>query len=133
MNPEKALFFQIGITRSLNSAYKLKLAMCASKAHIKNVSTITKEPKSERLVARVSRQDKNLLERAAAIEGLSVARFIIAQAMAKAGRILGEHQTIRLNEAESRRFVDALLAPPRPPTRRMKRAVALYRRSVRES
>jgi len=31
---------------------------------------------------------------------------------------------------QSRRLVDALLAPPRPPTERMKRALKLYRKTV---
>lgn len=40
-------------------------------------------------------------------------------------------QPIRLNAEESRRFAEALLAPPRPPTERMKRAAKLYRETVR--
>ena len=39
-------------------------------------------------------------------------------------------ERIVLNAEESRRFVEALLAPPRPPTERMKRALKLYRKTV---
>ena len=37
---------------------------------------------------------------------------------------------IRLNAEESRRLIDALLAPPRPPTAAMKRAMKQYRETV---
>jgi hypothetical protein len=39
-------------------------------------------------------------------------------------------ERIVLNAAQSRRFVKALLAPPRPPTPAMKRAMKLYRETV---
>lgn len=37
---------------------------------------------------------------------------------------------IQLDADQSRRFVEALLAPPRPPTPALKRAMARYRRDV---
>jgi uncharacterized protein (DUF1778 family) len=39
-------------------------------------------------------------------------------------------ERIVLNAGQSRRLVEALLAPPRPPTERMKRALKLYRETV---
>ncbi len=104
--------------------------MYACGAHICGVSTVTNERKSERLVARVSRHDKALLERAADIEGRSLATFVVAHAVADAERLVNGHETTRLNAEESRRFVEALLAPPRPPTAALKRAMARYRRNV---
>ncbi|MGD0650277.1 MAG: DUF1778 domain-containing protein [Verrucomicrobiia bacterium] len=92
---------------------------------------ITKgKPKSQRFVARVSGEDKQLFQRAAILEGRSMATFVIVHAREAAERLLSERQVIRLNEADSRRFVETLLAPPRPPTAALKRAMARYRRDV---
>lgn len=88
--------------------------------------------KSSRLVARVTPEDKALLERAAVLEGCSVGRFVVSHGRAAAERVVRERETIRLNTEESRRFVQALLAPPRPPTRRFKEALAIYRETVIE-
>ncbi len=90
------------------------------------------ERKSRRLVARVTPKDKALLERAALLEGCSLGRFVLAHSRAAAEKLVRDHETIRLSEQESRRFVQALLAPPRPPTRRFKQALAAYRESVVE-
>ena len=45
-------------------------------------------------------------------------------------RPLKTHGRIVLNAAQSLRFAKALLAPPRPPTARMKRALKAYRETV---
>jgi uncharacterized protein (DUF1778 family) len=89
--------------------------------------------KSDRLVARLTPEDKTLLERAAVLEGCSVGRFVVSHSRAAAEKMVQERETIRLNAEESRHFVQALLAPPRPPTRRFKEALALYRETVTES
>ena len=106
--------------------------MCASEAHIVLVSSVTIERKAQRLVARVSRTHKKLFEQAAAIEGRSVATFVVAHAVKAAEELLREQKVIQLNAEQSRRFVRALLAAPRPPTRRLKEAFALYRKTVTE-
>jgi uncharacterized protein (DUF1778 family) len=92
----------------------------------------TAERKSGRLVARVTPADKALLERAALLEGCSLGRFVVVHSRAAAQKLVRARETIRLNARESRRFVEALLAPPRPPTRRFKEALALYRDTVIE-
>ena len=107
--------------------------MCASEAYIRDVSTLTKERKSQRLVARISRDHKRVLQRAAVLEGRSLATFVVAHAVANAERILSEHQAVQLNAADSRRFVEALLAPPRPATSALKRALSRYHAQVREA
>ena len=96
------------------------------------MSSAIAQRKSGRLVARVTPQDKALLERAALLEGCSVGRFVVSHCRAAAEKVVCERETIRLSAEESRRFVQALLAPPRPPTRRFKEALALYRESVIE-
>jgi uncharacterized protein (DUF1778 family) len=104
--------------------------MCAAPAHIIGMSVIAEERKTKRLVARVSQRDKNLLERAAAFEGRTVAAFVVNHAVARAERIIEQREVIRLNAAESRQFVEALLAPPSKPAAAARRALTEYRRRV---
>ena len=92
----------------------------------------TKSRKSDRLVARLTPEDKALLERAAGMEGRSVAAFVVSHVRAAAEKVVRENEVIRLTAKESRRFVAALLAPPRPPTKRMQKALALHRETVTE-
>lgn len=88
--------------------------------------------RSDRLVARVTPEDKALLERAAGLEGCSVAVFVISHVRAAAEEVVQRHNVVRLNQTESQRFVKALIAPPRQPTKRMKTALALHQASVTE-
>jgi uncharacterized protein (DUF1778 family) len=89
-----------------------------------------KEAKSQRFVARVTAADKQLFQKAAAIEGRSLAKFITLHAREAARQVVNRSNQIQLDAAQSRRFVEALLAPPRPPTAALKRAMARYRRDV---
>ena len=104
--------------------------MWASEAHIEPVSAITHELKSQRLVARVTKTHKRLFEHAAALEGRSVATFVIAHALKAAGQIVGEQDIIRLNREQSRRFAEALLAPPGPMQPAFRKAHREYAKRV---
>ncbi len=88
--------------------------------------------RSSRFVARVTADDKALLERAAALEGCSVAVFVISHMRAAAEEIVRRHDTVKLNQSESRRFVKALLSPVKAPTKRMRAALQLHRKTVTE-
>ena len=91
---------------------------------------LAKERRGERLVARVSGSDKLLFQRAASLEGRSVATFVITHAREVARRIVADQETIELDAVQSRRFVRALLGSAPAPTARLKRAVAAYRRRI---
>ena len=91
-----------------------------------------KKRKVNRFVARLSREDKLLFERAAASEGEPMAQFVIRHARKAAEQALNRREKIQLDAAQSRRFVEALLAPQPPATERMKRAARLYRKTVTE-
>jgi uncharacterized protein (DUF1778 family) len=91
-----------------------------------------KTPRSSRLVARISAEDKALLERAAGLEGCSVASFVVSRVREAAVEVVERHDSVKLNQAESRRFVAALLENPGSPTVRLKRALKLHRESVKE-
>ena len=103
-------------------------------AHIAAVPGPTrKTPKAERLVARVSPDDKRVIERAAALSGQSVASFVVAHARDAAEKALERHDRIRLNAEDSRRFVEGLLAPTRKVPKAAKDAFEDYRQTVREA
>ena len=109
---------------------KIRLEMCASAAHINSVPVLTKERRGERLVARVSGSDKLLFQRAASLEGRSVATFVITHAREMARRIVADQETIELDAIQSRRFVKALLNPTPSAPNRLKKAAAAYRQRV---
>ena len=101
------------------------------------MATLTKShsaTRAERLVARVTHDDKVVITKAAAFAGQSVGRFVVSQARKAALKMLEtrEHsERIALNAEQSRRFVEAILAPPHPPTKRMIEAMRAYRATVK--
>lgn len=78
--------------------------------------------KSERLEARITPAQKEILQRAAEIEGRSLTDFLVSSAQAAARRIIHEHETLQLTEKDRERFVAALLNPPSPNARLRKAA-----------
>lgn len=108
--------------------------MWSKAAHIVPVANPTsRSPKAERLVARVSPDDKRTIERAAVLSGQSVASFVIAHAREAAEKALERHERIRLNSEDSKRFVESLLAPARKVPKAVKDAFEDYRKTVREA
>jgi uncharacterized protein (DUF1778 family) len=108
--------------------------LCATLVHILAMAATLERPrtrKRERLVARVTAEDKAIISQAAAIAGQSAGSFMLAETRKAAVRIIEIRERIVLNAAESRRFVEALLAPPRPPTKRMVEAMRAYRGTVK--
>jgi uncharacterized protein (DUF1778 family) len=82
-------------------------AICVHIAAMSRAASPTNQPtrtKEDRLVARITRADKELIERGAAVAGQSA--------------------------EESRRLVDALLAPGQAPTAAMKKSLKRYREAV---
>ena len=88
--------------------------------------------KTERLAVRVSSDDKRRIERAAALSDQSVSSFVVGHAREAAERIVERHGRIRLNAADSKRFVEGLLAPARKVPKAAKDAFEDYRQTVRE-
>jgi uncharacterized protein (DUF1778 family) len=83
--------------------------------------------RDERLEARISRDQKALFQRAAALQGRTLTDFVVASVHDAAIRAIEEMRTIRLNVEESRAFAEALLNP-REPTARLKAAADRYLR-----
>jgi uncharacterized protein (DUF1778 family) len=68
----------------------------------------------ERLEARVSPEQKSVLERAAALEGRSLTDFVVASAHAAAVEAIQRHELITLTARDNRAFAQALMHPPAP-------------------
>ncbi len=68
--------------------------------------------RSERLEARITTDQKALIQRAAELEGRSVTDYVVSSVQDAAKRTVEAHDLMVLSAAESRAFVDALLDPP---------------------
>jgi uncharacterized protein (DUF1778 family) len=93
--------------------------------------TLRQPRKQERLVARATAADKAVIAHAAALAGQSVGSFLVAEARKAALLTIETRERIVLNAEQSRRFVEALLAPPRPPTPEMLAAMRAYKATVK--
>lgn len=82
-----------------------------------------------RLEARVSSEQKALLQQAASLSGRTLSEFVVASAIEDAMRVVREHDAIKLSKEAQMAFVSALLDPP-PPNARLQQAMARYRRAV---
>jgi uncharacterized protein (DUF1778 family) len=87
--------------------------------------------RGERLEARVTAEQKALIEHAAALEGRSITDFVLASVHDAAKRAIAEHEVIQLSVRDSQAFVEALLNP-REPGRRMKERIADYKALIGE-
>lgn len=82
-----------------------------------------------RLEARISTELHALLKRAAEIQGRTMTDFVVSAVQEAAQRAIEQAEIVRLSQADSRRFAEALLSPP-PPTPALKRAFERRRRLV---
>lgn len=68
-------------------------------------------PKNERINLRLKQNTKNLIERAASFEGMTVSGFILSSALTSAKSIVSRHESIQLNEQDAKLFLEALTKP----------------------
>lgn len=85
--------------------------------------------RAERLEARVSAEQKRLIERAAALQGRSVTDFVLASVQEAALRAIEDHGRLSLSVRDSEAFVHALLSPE-PVNDRLRDTVRRYREIV---
>jgi uncharacterized protein (DUF1778 family) len=86
-------------------------------------------PRSERLEARISSEQKALFQRAAELQGRTLTDFVIASVHESAVKTITELEVIRLTGADSRAFAEALLHP-REPAQELRAAAERYRKMV---
>ena len=68
--------------------------------------------RGERLEARITIEQKALIQRAADLEGRSLTDYVVSTVQDAARRTVEAHDVMVLSAAQSRAFVDALLDPP---------------------
>lgn len=69
---------------------------------------------AERLEARVTPEEKKLLQEAAKAKGLTLTAFVTSSAREAALRVLREQHVIDLGRRDQRAFANALLKPAAP-------------------
>ena len=91
---------------------------------------VEKTSKSERLEARISREQKELLQWAADLEGRSLTDFVVSHAQNAAVQTISEHTVIKLNRADSIAFAESLASPPElSEDAPLARAISRYKQS----
>ena len=84
--------------------------------------------KPERLEARLTREQKELLQQAADLEGRTLTDFVVSHAQEAAMRTIENYSTIKLSREDSLAFVNSLLNPPAlQPDEPLARAIRRYR------
>jgi len=78
--------------------------------------TMTREKttKNTRLEFRVPDEQKERIEEAAHLQGMTVSNFLANVANREAVKVIHDHAEIQLTRDQSARFVEALLSPPAP-------------------
>ena len=82
--------------------------------------------RAQRLEARVTAEQKTLIEHAAALQGRTVTDFVLTSVRDAARRTIEQHRQLELSVRDSRAFVDALLNP-KPVNARLRDTVRRYR------
>jgi uncharacterized protein (DUF1778 family) len=85
--------------------------------------------RSERLEARVTTEQKMLIEHAAALQGRTVTDFVLTSVQDAARRAIEDHQRLDLSVRDSQAFVEALLNP-QPVNDRLRDTVRRYREAT---
>lgn len=84
--------------------------------------------RSRRLDARVTPEEKQIIETAASLRGISVTDLLRTSVNDAATRIIRESEILTLAENSRKVFVEALLSPPKP----NEKALAAAKRFVQE-
>jgi uncharacterized protein (DUF1778 family) len=88
----------------------------------------TTATRRERLDARLTREEKEMIETAAGLRGTSSSDFVRMAIKEAALRTIREHEILTLGEQSRKIFVEALLNPPKP----NEKAIAAARRLKQE-
>ncbi|MBZ0256511.1 DUF1778 domain-containing protein [bacterium] len=83
--------------------------------------------KEQRLEARITDAQKELFQRAAAIQGLSLTDFMITSLTERASQLVKDHDVMVLSQKDQKTFVDALLNPP-PPNQKLRKAAQEHKK-----
>ena len=81
------------------------------------ITDSTKIRKNARLEARVTEEQKQLMERAAFLRGQNLTEFMVAVLTETSMQIIKDCELLQLTDRDRQAFVDALLNPPPPSDR----------------
>lgn len=87
--------------------------------------------KPERLETRLSKDQKELFQRAADILGITLTDFVISSVQTAAKQVIQEHEIMILSQRDQQVFVEALLNPPTP-SAKLNSAAESYKRKMGE-
>jgi len=76
--------------------------------------SMVKTEKMDRIDLRITREQKELLARAAALSGVSMSSFLVNNALDQAKRIVVKSETITLSDRDRDLFYSILKDPPKP-------------------
>lgn len=85
---------------------------------------------SARLEARISTSLRNLLKRAAEIQGRTMTEFVVSAVQEAALQAIEKSEIIKLTMADQECFANALLSPPKP-AKAMQRAFTRRRKLIK--
>lgn len=95
------------------------------------VRKVQKHPsKLERLEARITREQKRIIERAARLRGTSVTDFVVVSAQRAATDTIKDYEIMSVRGEARKAFVNALLNPPAP-NAAANRAAERFQRRIR--
>lgn len=83
--------------------------------------------KKERIEARITKEQKELFQRAAEIQGRTLTDFVVNSLQEAAGHAIKEFEMISLTDREREIFVEAMLYPPKP-NKKLAAAAKAYNR-----
>ena len=93
---------------------------------VRTVRTMKAPSRPERLEARVTPEQKRLIERAAQLRGTSLTDFVVAKLQEAATATIRDYEILNLRDESRELFVNMLLNPPEP-NEAAKRAAAQYK------
>ena len=120
---------QVAYIQANQAACHQPIASPRESAMRTNTLEIADTSRSSRLEARISVEQKTVLQQAAALSGRTLSEFVVASAQEAARRVIQAHENIRLSRAEQIAFVTTLLKPPAP-NKRLRQAAAAYRKQM---
>jgi uncharacterized protein (DUF1778 family) len=77
-------------------------------------SSMKKAVSDDRIVSRIPRVNRVVIEKAAAVYGATINQFIVQSALDRASEILEREELLRLSERDAQLFLQALDKPPLP-------------------
>ena len=78
------------------------------------MASLTVRHRDQRLEARVTSDQKELIERAASVQGRTVTDFVVSALQEAARQAIAECTVWKLTQDQHKVFIDALMNPPAP-------------------